>query len=243
MMRWPSAIVLVPTYNEAENIREVLDSILKVFDRAGIDGRVIVIDDGSPDGTAGIVEEISKRDSRVSVINRGAKMGLGTAYRDGFKLILENHRDYEAVITMDADRSHNPETILNLLSKINEGYDVAVASRYVKGGGWGAGLLRKIISKGANIIARIATGLKTRDLTSGFRAYKIEALSKLDMENLEKGYVFQVQVLHRLSRKGARVAEVPFLFLNRGGGASKLTIGEMASFLRWCVKAFLKREA
>ncbi|HIQ29814.1 MAG TPA: polyprenol monophosphomannose synthase [Candidatus Caldiarchaeum subterraneum] len=240
-MKTASAAVLIPTYNEAGNIRELLDEVLHLFDEEGVEGFIMIIDDGSPDGTAGIVAEYAARDGRVRLLNRGRKMGIGSAYRDGFRLLLGGETGVEVAVTMDADRSHGPEIMLELLRKISEGYDVVIASRYVRGGRWSAGFVRKIISRGANILARLATGLGVRDLTSGYRAYRVEHLKNLDLERLERGYVFQVQVLYELSRYGVKVAEIPLVFRSRAAGASKLTPGEMASFFKWCVKTLLRR--
>ncbi len=241
MIKLPTVAVLIPTYNEAANIRGLLDDILSLFDKVGIEGFVVIIDDGSPDGTAGIVSKYASTDRRVKLLNRGSKMGIGSAYRDGFRLLLGENTQAEVVVTMDADRSHGPDVMLELLKKINEGYDVVIASRYVQGGVWSKGLHRKIVSKGANLLARLSTGLKVRDTTSGYRAYRINVLRNLNLENLEKGYVFQVQVLYELSRHGVKIVEIPLVFRSRAAGSSKLTLGEMVSFFKWCVKTLLRR--
>ena len=240
-MRWPSVAVIIPTYNEANNIRDLLNELLSLFDRERIEGKILVVDDGSPDGTADIVREISALDKRVILLNRGAKMGLGTAYRDGFKLILEEVKGSEIIVTMDADGSHTPSIIPRMLGKINEGYDVVIASRYISGGRWAAGRVRKIISRIANILARLSTGIKARDTTSGLRAYRVSTLSRIPLENIEKGYVFQVQILYRLKLIGAKITEIPFTFLSRRKGKSKLSINDMFIFFKWCLRTLYRR--
>ncbi|MEM2236826.1 MAG: polyprenol monophosphomannose synthase [Candidatus Caldarchaeum sp.] len=226
--------VVIPTYNEAENIQTLLEKILSIQDL-----RVIVVDDGSPDGTSRIVQEISQKDSRVLLINRGRKMGLGSAYQDGFKNALENEAD--VVVSMDADGSHPAELIPELVKAVERGADVAVASRYVKGGKWSAGFGRMMVSRGANFIAKLCTGVKIRDMTSGFRAYSAKSLKNLLTKDFEKGYVFQAEVIYRLSRKGFKIVEIPFFFQKRISGKSKLSVREVVRFGAWCFKVLLSR--
>ncbi|MEM4303368.1 MAG: polyprenol monophosphomannose synthase [Candidatus Caldarchaeum sp.] len=226
--------VVVPTYNEAENIETLLEKILSIQDLW-----VIVVDDGSPDGTSSIVEEISKKDSRVLLINRGRKMGLGSAYQDGFKNALENEAD--VVVSMDADGSHPAELIPELVKAVEQGADVAVASRYVEGGKWSAGFGRMMVSRGANFLAKLCTGVKMRDMTSGFRAYSATSLKNLLTKDFEKGYVFQAETIYRLSRKGFKIVEIPFFFQKRISGKSKLSVREIVRFVAWCFKVLLSR--
>ena len=239
-MAWPSVAVVIPTYNEAGNIENIIRSILEVFDSNKINGYVVIVDDGSPDGTAEIAKRLAEHDVRVHVINRGRKMGLGSAYREGFTFVI-NNLNVDAIGVMDADGSHEPNLIPSLLSEIKMGKDVAIASRYIKGGRWSAGLYRKIVSKGANIIARIATGVNARDLTSGYRVYRASTLSMTRMDDVEQGYVFQVQMLYKLKQVGASFAEVPLIFRERRAGQSKLSLGEYWRFFKWCLKTLAKR--
>lgn len=230
----PKVNVVIPTYNEAANIQKLLRQVLTVPELA-----VIVVDDGSPDGTADIVERISHTDSRVQLINRGRKMGLGSAYQDGFKKAVENKA--EIVVSMDADGSHPPELIRELVKAVKQGADVAIGSRYVKGGKWSAGFGRMVVSRGANLLARLCTGVKVRDMTSGFRAYTAEALQRILAKDFQKGYVFQVEIVYRLVREGFKIVEVPFMFKSRGSGKSKLSVGEIVRFASWCLSVLLKR--
>ncbi len=228
--------VVVPTYNERENIGPLLGKITAL---EGLPLHVLVVDDGSPDGTAALVEEISRRDGRVMLLNRGRKMGLGSAYYDGFRHVLKLGAD--VVVSMDADGSHPPEMIPVLVQRVWEGVDVAVASRYVKGGRWSAGAWRMLVSRGANFLARVCTGLDVSDATSGFRAYSRRAVELLVEKEFERGYVFQVELLYRLKRRGLRHVEVPFVFTERLAGRSKLSKTEILWFLKWCLKTFFRR--
>ena len=230
-----SAAVIIPTYNEAENIAAVVRGLLEVFKESEMEGWVVVVDDGSPDGTGRIVGEIAAENSTVILLDRGRKMGIGSAYIDGFKYVLTK-LDAGAIVTMDADGSHQPQTIPHLIRALEEGADVAVASRYIAGGKWAAEWRRKIVSRGANLLARLATGFGLRDMTSGFRAYKTEAIRALEFGRLESGYVFQVAILYQLLRQGFRVVEIPFMFTPRLGGRSKLGVPEYLSFLKWSLR-------
>jgi len=228
--------VVIPTYNERENIGMLLNKILSL---EGLALRVLVVDDGSPDGTAGVVDEISRRDGRVMLLNRGRKMGLGSAYYDGFRHVLEHGA--EVVVSMDADGSHPPEMVPALVKEVFEGADVVVASRYLPGGRWSAGMWRMLVSRGANLLARLCTGLDISDMTSGFRAYSRRAVETLVRKEFERGYVFQVELLYRLKKGGFRHAETPFVFVERVAGRSKLGKAEILRFLKWCLKTLFRR--
>ncbi|MCS6784973.1 MAG: polyprenol monophosphomannose synthase [Candidatus Caldarchaeum sp.] len=229
-------VVVIPTYKEAKNIANVIQSVFNT----GLENlKVLVVDDGSPDGTAEIVAEISKKDNRVMLLNRGAKKGLGSAYHDGFRIALQQRP--EAVVSMDADGSHPAELLPRLIESLEKGADAVIASRYVEGGKWAAGFRRMIVSRGANLLARIATGLKLRDMTSGYRAYSARAVEHLIEKPFERGYVFQVELAYRLSKAGFKIDEVPFIFKERREGRSKLSSKEIILFFIWCVKTFLKR--
>ncbi|MEM2973570.1 MAG: polyprenol monophosphomannose synthase [Candidatus Caldarchaeum sp.] len=230
----PDVCVVIPTYNEAENIENIINKVLTV---AG--SSVIVVDDGSPDGTSEVVEKIAQRDPRVRLLNRGRKMGLGSAYRDGFRLALESKAD--VIVSMDADGSHPPELIPRLVKALGEDADVAVASRYVSGGSWSAGRGRMVVSRGANLLARVCTGVRLRDMTSGFRAYRSRAVESLIGEEFPTGYVFQVEAIYRLVRRGFKVVEIPFIFTERVSGRSKLSTVEIIRFITACLKILASR--
>jgi len=212
-------LIVIPTYNEIENIKPIVESIIAI---TPAEVEVLVVDDGSPDGTGPLVDTLVQANPRVHVMHRAKKMGLGTAYVNGFKWGLE--RDYKALITMDADFSHHPKylpTMLNLL----EDNDVVVGSRYVQGGGtlnWGLG--RKILSRGGSIYARTILGANLRDFTGGFNALKRHVLEKMDITTLRSdGYSFQIELKYRSFISGARIKEFPIIFEDRKVGKSKMS--------------------
>lgn len=219
-------IVIIPTYNERENIAPLVEGILALDAEAGI----IIVDDNSPDGTGQIADELSALHRQVKVIHRPAKLGLGTAHIAGFKKALEIGA--ERVITMDADFSHHPRHIPQLLSA-SENYHLVIGSRYVDGGGTsGCSFERKLLSRGANAFARITLGLEARDCTAGFRCYRREVLEALPLDEIfSEGYSFLIELLYRCQRHGFRVGEVPILFENRQRGASKISRGEIIKAL------------
>ncbi len=212
------AVVIVPTYNEIQNIDALLSSLLALPG----DVNVFVVDDGSPDGTGGRVDEWVHKEPRVGVIHRPRKMGLGTAYIAGFIRALSE--GFEAVIEMDADFSHRPAYVPELLAKARD-YDLVIGSRYVAGGGTsGWGFHRRLLSEGANIFARGLLGLTVRDCTAGFRCYTASALKKIDFASvLAEGYSFQVEMLFRILKSGGRVEEIPIIFEERRHGKSKIS--------------------
>jgi dolichol-phosphate mannosyltransferase len=212
------ALVIVPTYNEAENIERLLTEILQ--QPAPLD--VVVVDDNSPDGTGGIADSFAQRHDRVSVIHRPGKMGLGTAYIAGFRRALE--RGYAYAITMDADFSHNPSYLPALLGLMAQ-YDLGIGSRYVQGGGsTGCTLPRVILSRGANAFAKFMLGLKAHDCTAGFRCYKAEVLRAIELDTVfSSGYSFLVEMATRCQRRGYRIGETPIIFDNRRLGRSKIS--------------------
>ena len=215
-------IVLIPTYNEKENIASIIDAVLS-FD-AGY--HILVIDDGSPDGTADIVRSIiEKNPDRVFIECRSGKLGLGTAYIHGFKWALANSYDY--IIEMDADFSHNPNDLDRLCAACDAGADVAVGSRYVKGGAtenWP--MDRKIYSQGGSAYTRIITGMPVKDPTAGFVCYKSKVLASLNLNNIKFiGYAFQIEMKFAAWRLGFKIKEVPIKFVDRKIGVSKMTKG------------------
>ena len=212
------ALVCLPTYDERENLVPILEAILANLPGAD----VLVIDDNSPDGTGRLADEFAAREPRVKVLHRPGKQGLGKAYLAGFAWALE--RDYGYVIEMDADFSHDPKRLPALLAGAQEG-DLALGSRYVPGGGTvGWGLLRRIISQGGSLYARLILGISVRDLTGGFKCFRRGVLEAIDLPTVEcTGYAFQIELTYRAIRRGFRVQEVPIVFEDRRVGQSKMS--------------------
>jgi dolichol-phosphate mannosyltransferase len=218
--------VVVPTYNERDNVLRLVDEVR----RAAIPGLILLfVDDTSPDGTADLIREIAAHDSTVRLLVRSAKRGIGSAYQDGFREALTSVSP-DVIIEMDADLQHPASAIADLVRAVQAGADVAVGSRYVVGGGVsGWGLRRRVVSKGANIYARTMLGIKVRDATSGFRAYsRAKAQQVVDAALPARGFEFQVASLHLL--KESRFAEVPYTFEARTAGKSKLGVADMVRF-------------
>ena len=211
------ALVIVPTYNEADNVRELLPRILE--QDPGIE--VLVVDDRSTDGTAAIVEEIRANEPRIHILNRPGKMGLGTAYVDGFRYALE--RDYDYVFEMDADFSHDPDSLPAFLEAIRDA-DLVVGSRYLNGVtvvNWP--LTRLILSYCANLYTRIITRMPIKDATGGFKCFRRETLERIDLDRVNTdGYGFQIEMNFKVWRKGMRLKEIPILFVDRRVGISKM---------------------
>jgi dolichol-phosphate mannosyltransferase len=214
-------LVVVPTYNERDNIVRLVLHVLAVDPALDM----LIVDDASPDGTGEIADELARYETRVRVLHRGGKQGLGTAYRAGFVDALEH--GYGRVVEMDADFSHRPADLPRLLSATAapEAAQVAIGSRLVAGGrvvGWSAA--RQAISRGGSLIARCALGLSIHDCTSGFKCFRREALEALDLTRLRSnGFAFQVEVNAACARAGLRVVEVPITFPDRVRGASKMS--------------------
>jgi len=220
--------VIVPTYNEKENIEALVTQLLAL--PTGV--RVIVVDDNSPDGTGEIADQLAKRSGgRVGVVHRASKLGLGTAYIAGFKRALADGANL--ICTMDADFSHNPRYIPDVVDKIGQGYDLVIGSRYVRGGGSNHNLVRQLFSWGANTITRVMLGLHARDTTAGFRCYRRKVLESLDLDSIESsGYSFLFEMLFSVERRGWRVGEVPIFYEDRLLGASKISKSEIIESLR-----------
>lgn len=220
----PSTAIIVPTYNEKENIESLVTQLAAL----PLDSRIIIVDDGSPDGTGEIADRLAEEHAeRVEVIHRSGKLGLGTAYVRGFKRALRSEADL--VCTMDADFSHHPRYIPDLVRKIQDGYDLVIGSRYVKGGGTnGCSTSRKLLSWGANAFARVALGLHAHDATAGFRCYRREVLEEVGIDAIKAdGYSFLIEMLYRVQRLDWRVGESPILFENRQQGVSKISQDEI----------------
>jgi len=221
------ASIIIPTYNEVENVGELINALAKVASSARIDMEVIIVDDGSTDGTMNIIEGLRGRYGNLKVLLRPGKMGLGSAYRDGMGLAQG-----EIVIQMDADLSHRPEDIPRLLRALSEA-DLAIGSRYVPGGcvvGWSP--LRLMISRVANLLARFLLRLGIKDATSGFRAWRKEAFMACANASRCCGYDFQVEMAFLARELGLRIKEIPITFVGRRKGDSKLTPLDILSFLK-----------
>ncbi|PKN58831.1 MAG: dolichyl-phosphate beta-D-mannosyltransferase [Deltaproteobacteria bacterium HGW-Deltaproteobacteria-14] len=212
------ALIIIPTYNELENLPELVKAIFAV----AADVHLLVVDDGSPDGTGALADELAAADPRVHVLHRAGKLGLGTAYIAGFKWALE--RDYPLVFEMDADFSHQPRYIPEFIAAAADA-DVVLGCRYIKGGGtedWG--LWRKFVSRGGNLYARMVLWLPFHDLTGGFKCFRREVLEALDLDGVKStGYAFQIELTYRAHKLGFRVAEVPIIFPDRQVGQSKMS--------------------
>lgn len=214
-----NVLVVLPTYNEAENIDRVLRRI-----RASLeDASVLVVDDGSPDGTADAAEVMGKELGNIEILRRSRKSGLGSAYRAGFRWGLE--RGFDACIEMDADLSHEPEALPGLVAALSDGCELAVGSRYVPGGvipNWA--WHRRLLSRGGNVYASTLLGLGVADSTSGFRAYSASVLRRIELDRIRAdGYGFQIEMTYRARRAGATVVEVPIRFVDRVDGESKMS--------------------
>ena len=215
-------IVLIPTYNEKENITAILHAVLGLSS----DFHVLIIDDNSPDGTASIVESLmGKFLNRLFLLKRPGKQGLGTAYILGFKWALDHNYDY--IFEMDADFSHNPNDLDRLLQACEKGADVAIGSRYVKGGeteNWP--IDRKIYSLGGSAYTRIITGMPIKDPTAGFVCYKNEVLANINLDAIKFiGYAFQIEMKFAAWKLGYKIKEVPITFVDRKIGTSKMSKG------------------
>ncbi|WP_439688714.1 polyprenol monophosphomannose synthase [Curtobacterium sp. SP.BCp] len=218
-----TALVVVPTYDEAENIRAIADAILGQVPTA----HLLVVDDGSPDGTGDIVRTMAAEDDRVHLLQRSGKLGLGTAYVAGFRWGLE--RGYPLLVEMDADGSHPPDRLPAMIDAVRGADDVllAIGSRWVAGGSvvdWP--LRREVLSRGANTYARIMLGIAVHDVTAGFRVYRASAIAAMDLDSIDsKGYCFQVDMTLRVDAQGGRIVEVPIRFRDRIHGVSKMSGG------------------
>ena len=223
--------IVIPTYNEAETIPSLISELFEKIKQLVEKLDILIIDDSSPDGTADIARELGAKYEKITVIQRPKKMGLGAAYKEGFRYVLEK-LDSELVLQMDADHSHQPSEIPNMLEKIKN-FDFLVASRHVEGSdvvGWGIG--RKATHSIAGAIARICAKIEIKDSTSGFRMFKKKTLEKVNFNKIRSdGFAFQIEVLHQLKQLGMKGLEVPTVFVNRTEGSSKMGSTEMMQFI------------
>jgi dolichol-phosphate mannosyltransferase len=217
--------LVLPTFNEAENVELILAAALDVLSEAAPDGfKVLVVDDDSPDGTGRIADRLSAEHPEVEVLHRSVREGLGPAYIAGFQHALAQGAGF--VFEMDADFSHDPRDLARLLEPVRDGRaDVALGSRYVAGGAvldWG--LVRRIVSRGGSLYAAVILGLTVRDLTGGFKCFRADVLEGIDLPSVRaQGYAFQVELTNRAIRRGFRVVEVPITFRDRLRGKSKMS--------------------
>jgi dolichol-phosphate mannosyltransferase len=230
--RTPDVWVILPTYNEAENLERIVAAVLEQLPPTRT---VLIVDDNSPDGTGEIADRLAAADNSIAVLHRQAKEGLGPAYLAGFRVALEGGA--ERIIEMDADFSHDPGYLPNLIAATDDA-DLAIGSRYIPGGGvsdWGP--MRRFISRGGSAYARVALGLPVKDLTGGFKCFRREVLESINLDTIEaRGYAFQVETTYRAIRAGFRVVEVPIVFKDRTDGTSKMSRAIVAEAM-WRVPA------
>jgi dolichol-phosphate mannosyltransferase len=228
----PDVWVILPTYNEAENLERIVGAVLEQLPSSR---RVLIVDDNSPDGTGEIADRLAEADESISVLHRNRKEGLGPAYLAGFRVALDGGA--ELIIEMDADFSHDPSYLPRLIAATDRA-DLAIGSRYVPGGGiteWGP--LRRFISRGGSAYARAALGLPIKDLTGGFKCFRRIVLETIDLDTIEaRGYAFQVETTYRAIKAGFRVVEVPIVFKDRADGTSKMSKAIVAEAM-WRVPA------
>lgn len=213
------ALVIIPTYNERDNLEPISSAVLKAEPRADI----LVVDDNSPDGTGKLADELAAKEPRIRVLHREKKEGLGKAYLHAFRWALD--QGYQLIIEMDADFSHDPQYLPRLIDEALAGTDLVLGSRYVPGGGtvnWGPG--RRVISKGGSLYARSILGVRTRDLTGGFKCFRRAVLESMDFSQVQStGYAFQIELTYRALKAGFKVKEIPIVFEDRRVGQSKMS--------------------
>lgn len=226
------SLIIIPTYNELANVPKLVPEILSRYEKYDLD--VLVVDDNSPDGTSKYIKELMQTTDRVKLITRKAKLGLGTAYIEGFKFALKNQYDF--IFEMDADFSHDPKEIKNFLKEIKT-YDLVLGSRYKKGVNvvnWP--MKRLLLSYFANGYSRYITGLKICDATSGFKCFRREVIEAIDLDKVKSnGYAFQIEMTFKAWKKGYKICEIPIIFIDRTEGHSKMSkkIVHEAIFMVW----------
>jgi len=229
--------IVIPTYNESKNIPILIKKIIDLK----LNTKIIIVDDNSPDGTGEIADNLAKKyKNKIFVIHRKGKLGLGTAHIAGYKRAIKFNCDL--IFSMDGDLSHNPKYIPDFLKKINEGYDIVLGSRYVKGGDFSKNIKRKIISRGANLFAKLMLGMTVNDLTTGYRCYKRKVLESIALDKIKSdGYSFLEEILFFCKKKGFKMAETPIIFTLRKEGKSKLARKEIIKFFLTVLRLKFKR--
>jgi len=226
-------LIIIPTYNECENIRTLIDTVLEQDERI----EILVVDDNSPDGTARIVSELQEKNDRIHLIKRSGKLGLGSAYIKGFKYALGE--GYDIIFEMDADFSHDPKYLPDFLQAIGSS-DIVIGSRYLNGVNvinWP--LMRLVLSTGASFYTRTITGMPIKDPTSGFKCFRREVLENLNLDRIDSdGYSFQIEVSYKAWKRGHKLTEIPIIFIDRNRGASKMNkrIILEAIFMVWWLR-------
>lgn len=224
-------LIIIPTYNEIENIQKLIETIFDVNPSYNI----LIVDDSSPDGTSEKVIELQKKYKNLYLQKRSGKLGLGTAYISGLKYGLKN--DFDIMVTLDADFSHNPKYLPAVIGKL-ENYDIGIGSRYVRGGGtknWG--IHRIILSRCANLFAKFMLGLKSNDNTAGFRAYRRRVLETINLDTIiSNGYSFLVEMIYRCQKANFTVGESPIIFVDRTEGKSKISKNEIFKAIKTILK-------
>ena len=232
--------LVLPTYNEADNLAAIATAALAALEQTGDAHRVLVVDDNSPDGTGRIADELAAQDDRVAVLHRPGKQGLGRAYIAGFEYALE--RGAERVMEMDSDFSHDPNDIPRLVHEAHHGADLVLGSRYIPGGGvenWGLG--RRLVSRGGCLYAQLVLRVPVRDLTGGFKCFDRRVLESIGIEQMHAdGYGFQIELTYRALKAGFHVREVPIVFHERRAGQSKMST-RIATEAVWKVPALKLR--
>ena len=215
--------LVLPTYNEAENIGPLVRAALPRLESTGLPHRILIVDDGSPDGTGRLADELAAEHDPVQVLHRPGKLGLGRAYLSGFQVALDGGADL--VMEMDADFSHDPEDLSRLLGAARGGADLVLGSRYVDGGGvvdWG--ILRRLVSRAGSLYARWILGVDVHDLTGGFKCFRRATLETIDFPTVRsRGYAFQIELTYRAARCGLAIVELPIVFRERRVGSSKMS--------------------
>ena len=233
--------IVIPTYNEKETLPSLIEKIFDKIRPLVEELHVVIVDDSSPDGTADIARNLGEKFQKISVIQRPTKMGLGAAYKDGFTYVLQK-LESNLVVQMDADHSHDPSELANMIEKIVD-YDFIIASRHVTGSsvtGWG--FSRKVTHSIAGAIAKVSANIDIEDCTSGFRMFKTETLEKIEFDKIEAdGFAFQIEVLYQLKQKGFHGLEVPTTFVNRTKGQSKMGSSEVIQFIKMCLSYIGKK--
>ena len=233
--------VVIPTYNEKETLPSLIEDLFEKIKPLVDELHVVIVDDSSPDGTADIARNIGTKFNSVSVIQRPTKSGLGGAYKDGFNHVLQKLKS-DLIVQMDADHSHNPSEIIDMIEKITD-YDFIIASRHVSGSsivGWGSG--RRLIHSVAGVIAKMSAKIDIEDSTSGFRMFKRKTLEQIEFDKIESdGFAFQIEVLYQLKQKDLHGLEITTIFVNRTTGKSKMGVSEMIQFVRMCLSYITKK--
>lgn len=213
-------LIITPTYNERENIERFIEALFSSFPACDL----LIIDDSSPDRTADVVRKLSRQDDRIYLVEREGKLGLGSAYRKGFKWALEKH--YERIYEMDADLSHDPCYLSAFAEELEKGYDIVLGSRRVRGGdveGWGP--IRHFISWGGSVYSRFVLSISIKDMTTGYKGFRRRVLETLSWENfLSEGFFFQVETNYRALKAGFKIKEIPIIFKDRMAGKSKMSL-------------------